>query len=181
MRALETTSAVVMTLGIAVGGLPVECGAAQATLRCPATAQAGQQFTIEIAIDVGTTPLGAYSIAATYDPAVLMLASVAEGSTAEFSGKPTTNTPTPGTTNLAAFQSASLTSPTGVVSVAMITLNVAATVSTAIGLTVTNLFDTNSTPILPATATACSVSVTGAGSTNKRRGPGRPPGPKHKA
>ena len=63
MRALETTSAVVMTLGIAVGGLPVECGAAQATLRCPATAQAGQQFIIEIAIDVGTTPLGAYSIA----------------------------------------------------------------------------------------------------------------------
>jgi len=29
-------------------------------LSCPATAQAGQQFTIEMAIDVGTTPLGAY-------------------------------------------------------------------------------------------------------------------------
>ena len=167
MRALVTTLGVVLTLGIAVGGLPAESGAAQATLGCPATAQAGQQFTIEVAIDVGTTPLGAYSIAVTYDPAVLTLASVSGGNTAEFSGKPTTNTPTPGTTNLSAFQSVSLTSPTGVVSVAMITFSVAATASatTAIGLTVKTLFDTNSTPILPATGTGCSVSVMGAGST----------------
>src|SRR5213594_1004721 len=167
MRALVTTLGVVLTLGIAVGGLPAESGAAQATLGCPATAQAGQQFTIEVAIDVGTTPLGAYSIAVTYDPAVLTLASVAGGNTAEFSGRPTTNTPTPGTTNLSAFQSVSLTSPTGVVSVAMIAFSVAATASatTAIGLTVKTLFDTNSTLILPATGTGCSVSVMGAGST----------------
>src|SRR3989441_7657459 len=167
MRALVTTLGVVLTLGIAVGGLPAESGAAQATLGCPAMAQAGQQFTIEVAIDVGTTPLGAYSIAVTYDPAVLTLASVGGGNTTEFSGKPTTNTPTPGTTNLSAFQSASLTSPTGVVSVAMITFSVAATASatTAIGLTVKTLFDTNSAPILPATGTGCSVSVMGAGST----------------
>jgi len=167
MRALVTTLGVVLTLGIAVGGLPAESRAAHATLGCPATAHAGQQLTIELAIDVGTTPLGAYSIAVTYDPAVLTLASVAGGSTAEFSGNPRPNTPTPGTTNLSAFQSASLTSPTGVVSVAMITLDVAATASatTAIGLTVKTLFDTNSVPILPATGTGCSVSVTGTGST----------------
>src|SRR5439155_20792586 len=167
MRALVTTLGVVLTLGIAVGGLPAESGAAQATLGCPATAQAGQQFTIEVAIDVGTTPLGAYAIAVTYDPAVLTLASVAGGNTAEFSGKPTTNTPTPGTTNLSAFQSVSLTSPTGVVSVAMIGFSVAATASatTDLGLTVKTLFDTNSTPILPATGTGCSVSVIGGGST----------------
>src|SRR5439155_609502 len=89
------------------------------------------------------------------------------GTTAQFSGSPTTNTPTPGTTNLSAFQSSSLTSPTGVVSVAMITFNVAATASTItdIGLTVKTLFDTNSVAILPATGTGCSVSVMGAGST----------------
>src|SRR5438309_5389693 len=124
--------------------------------------QAGQQFTTAVTIDVGTTPLGGYSIVVTYDPVVLTLASVAGGSTAEFSGRPTTNTPTPGTTNLAAFQSASLTSPTGVVSVAMITFSVAETASTTtdIGLTVKNLFDTDSNPILPATGTGCSVAVT---------------------
>src|SRR5205809_4499706 len=167
MRALVTTLGVVLTLGMALGGLPAESAAAQATLGCPATVQAGQQLGIEIAINVGTTPLGAYEIAVTYDPAVLTVASVAGGSTAQFSGNPTTNTPTPGTTNLSAFQSASLTSPTGVVSVAMITFNVAATASatTAIGLTVQPLFDTNSTAILPATGTGCSVSVMGAGST----------------
>src|SRR5437016_6249294 len=164
---LVTTLGVVLTFGIAVTGLPAESGAAQATLGCPATAQAGQQFTIEITVDVGTTPLGAYSSVLMDAAAVLTLASVAGGNTAEFSGKPTTNTPMPGTTNLSAFQSVSLTSPTGVVSVAMITFNVAATASTttAIGLTVKNLFDTNSAPILPATGTGCSVSVTGAGST----------------
>src|SRR5213083_2428779 len=167
MRALVTTLGVVLTLGIAVGGLPAESAAAQATLGCPATVQAGAQLGSEIAINVGTTPLGAYEIAVTYDPAVLTVASVAGGSTAQFSGSPTTNTPTPGTTNISAFQSASLTMPTGVVSVAMITFNVAATASatTAIGLTVTTLFDTNSDPILPATGTGCSVSVMGAGST----------------
>src|SRR5438093_3359544 len=167
MRALVTTLVVLLTLGIAVGGLPAESAAAQATLGCPATVQAGAQFVTEVTIDVGTTPLGAYEIAVTYDPAVLTVASVAGGSTAQFSGSPTTNTPTPGTTNISAFQSASLTMPTGVVSVAMITFNVAATASaaTAIGLTVKTLFDTNSGAILPATGTGCSVSVTGTGST----------------
>src|SRR5207247_6890117 len=129
MRVLVTTLGVVLTLGIAVGGLPAESGAAQATLSCPATAQAGQQFTIEIAIDVGTTPLGAYSIAVTYDPAVLTLAAVTGGNTAEFAGKPTTNKPTPGTANLSALQSASLTSPTGVVSIAMLTFDIVKTAS----------------------------------------------------
>src|SRR5207249_3404571 len=158
---------VVLTLGIAVGALPAESGAAHATLGCPATAHAGRQLGIEVAIDVGTTPLGAYSIAVMYDPAVLTLVSVAGGSAADFSGNPRTNTPTPGTTNLSAFQSASLTSPTGVVSVAMITFDLAATASatTAIGLTVKTLFDTNSVPILPATGAGCSVSLTAAGST----------------
>src|SRR3989442_3268677 len=167
MRALVTTLGGILPRGIGAGGLPGESGAAQETLGCPARVQAGQQFTIEVAIDVGTTPLGAYSIAVTYDPAVLTLASVSGGNTAEFSAKPTTNTPTPGTTNLSAFQSVSLTSPTGVVSVAMIAFSVAATASAAtdLGLTVKTLFDTNSTPILPATGTGCSVSVMGAGST----------------
>src|SRR5437016_1804515 len=167
MRALVRTLGVVLTLGFALGGLPAESWAAQATLGCPAMVQAGQQFTTEVTIDVGTTPLGGYSIVVTYDPAVLALASVAGGSTAEFSGRPTTNTPTPGTTNLAAFQSASLTSPSGVVSVAMITFSVAETASTTtdIGLTVKNLFDTDSNPILPATGTGCSVAVTGVVST----------------
>src|SRR5437870_5093774 len=152
MRALVTALGVVLTLGIAVGGLPAESAAAQATLGCPATVQAGQQLGIEIAINVGTTPLGAYSIAVTYDPAVLTVASIAGGSTAQFSGNPTTNTPTPGTTNLSGFQSASLTSPTGIVSVAMITFDVAATASTTtdIGLTVKTLFDTDSVAIPPA-------------------------------
>src|SRR5262249_11476049 len=84
-----------MIFGIAltlISGLPAEGRAAEATLRCPATARAGQHFTVEVTIDVGTTPLGAYSIVVGYDPTVLRIASVAGGGTAEFPRPPTTNT-----------------------------------------------------------------------------------------
>src|SRR5438876_7674370 len=118
MRVLVTTLAMLVTLGVAVGGLPAESRPAQATLVCPATAQAGQQFVAGVTIDVGTTTaLGAYSAMVTYDPAVLTIAAVDGGDTAEFSGRPTTNTPTPGATNIAAFQAMNVTSPKGVVSV----------------------------------------------------------------
>jgi len=167
MRSRLTTFGMLLTLGIALGGLPAEGRAAQAMLSCPGMAQAGQPLTVEVTIAVGTTPLGAYSIVVGYDPAVLTLASVAGGSTTEFSGTPTTNTPMPGTANLAAYQSASLTSPTGVVSVAMITFNVTASTSTTtdIALTVKYLYDTNSMPILPSTGTGCSVSLSGTAPT----------------
>lgn len=161
MRSLLKTFGIALTL---VGGLRAESRAAEAALRCPATARAGRQFTVEVTIDVGARPLGAYSVVVGYDPAVLTIASVAAGSTAEFPRPPTTNTITPGTTNVAALQTASLTSPTGVVSVARITFNAVPTASTtaSIGLTVEHLFDSNATPILPATGTGCSVSVRGA-------------------
>src|SRR5438094_4481143 len=164
MRVLVTTLAMLVTLGVAVGGLPAESRAAQATLVCPATAQAGQQFVAGVTIDVGTTTaLGAYSAMVTYDPAVLTIAAVDGGDTAEFSGRPTTNTPTPGATNIAAFQCMNVTAPKGVVSVAKITFSVAASASTttSIGLSVESLFDTNDVNILPITANGCSVSVTG--------------------
>src|SRR5437763_389072 len=164
MRVLVTTLAMLVTLGVAVGGLPAESRPAQATLVCPATVQAGQQFVAGVTIDVGTTTaLGAYSAMVTYDPAVLTIAAVDGGDTAEFSGRPTTNTPTPGATNIAAFQVMNVTSPKGVVSVAKITFSVAATASTttSIGLSVESLFDTNAVNILPITANGCSVSVTG--------------------
>ena len=167
MRSRLTTFGMLLTLGVALGGLPAEGRAAQAMLSCPGMAQAGQPLTVEVTIAVGTTPLGAYSIVVGHDPAVLTLASVAGGTTTEFSGRPTTNTPMPGTANLAAYQSASLTSPTGVVSVARITFNVTASTSTTtdIALTVKDLYDTNSMPILPTTGTGCSVSLSGTAPT----------------
>ena len=102
MRSLLKTFGIALTLVIAVGGLPAESRAARATARCPATAQAGQQLAVGVTIDVGMSPLGAYKITVDYDPTVLAVASVAGGSTAEFSRAPTTNTTAPGTTNVKA-------------------------------------------------------------------------------
>src|SRR5947208_13659687 len=110
MRSRLTTLGMLLTLGIALGGLPAEGRAAQAMLSCPGMAQAGQPLTVEMTIAVGTTPLGAYSIVVGYDPAVLTLASVAGRTTTEFSGTPTTSTPMPGSANITAHQSATVTS-----------------------------------------------------------------------
>ncbi len=153
MRSRLTTLGMLLTLGIALGGLPAEGRAAQAMLSCPGMAQAGQPLTVEVTIAVGTTPLGAYSIVVGHDPAVLTLASVAGGTTTEFSGRPTTNTPMPGTANLAAYQSASLTSPTGVVSVAMITTTTFPRSSTTTTPATTSSTTTASTAPLPGRTT----------------------------
>ena len=161
---ISLTRMAVLVAATAPLGLVPAAAAAQATLSCPAMAQGDRQFVAELTIDVGpTTALGAYSGALTYDPGVVTVASVAGGNTTEFSGTPATNTPTPGMTNIAAFQSSSLDSPKGVVSVALISFHVVATASTtaSIGLVVDHLYDTDAMPITPATGTGCAVSVTG--------------------
>ena len=60
MRSRLTTFGMLLTLGVARGGMPAEGRAAQAMLSCPGMAQAGQPLTVEVTIAVGTTPLGAY-------------------------------------------------------------------------------------------------------------------------
>jgi len=161
MRVLVAILGLVVTVGTSLGGLPGESRAAQATLVCPPTVRAGEQFATGLTIDVGTTALGAYSITVVYDPAVLTIAAVNGGDATKFSAKPATKKPTPGMTNIAAFQSSSLTSPTGVVNVAKVTFDVApvASTTTSIGLDVVNLFDTDAVQVLPATANGCSVTV----------------------
>src|SRR5437762_10123689 len=95
-------------------------------------------------------------------PNVVTIASVAGGDTSEFSSTPTSNTGVPGTTNVSSFQSSSLMAPTGLVSVAKVTVDAVAAASTSasIGLTVRYLFDTNSKLILPSTEMGCTVAVT---------------------
>ena len=140
--------------------------AADATLVCPGAVQVGQQLATGVTVNVGNTPLGAYSVTVTYDPAALTIASVAGGDTPEFSGSPTTNPGsfTSGTTNISAFQTSSLTGPTGVVSITRVTFNAVGPGTTTVGLTVRSLFDTASNPI-SATATGCMVTVTAASTT----------------
>src|SRR5436309_15043188 len=106
MRSRLTTLGMLLTLGIALGGLPAEGRAAQAMLSCPGMAQAGQPLTVEMTIAVGTTPLGAYSIVVGYDPAGLTLASVARATTTELSRAPTSSSPPPATATPAAHPSA---------------------------------------------------------------------------
>ena len=162
---LRSVTAMIVAAGAVLTGTAGH--GAQGRLTCPGTVQVGQQLPTDISVNVGSTPLGAYSVTVTYDPAVLTIASVAGGSSPEFSGSPTTNSGsfTSGSTNISAFQTTSLTGPTGIVSIARPTFNaVGPAASTTVGLTVRSLFDTNSNPI-SVTATGCVVAVTGGGTT----------------
>ena len=144
------------------------CAAATAhagvvAIGCPATPPLpATTFVGEVTIDTGMQALGAYTLAITYDPAVVVVASIAGGTTAEFSSPPIVNPadfPT-GRTRLLAFNSVSLTSPTGAVSVARITFNVIGLPgsSTSLGIEITTLADTNGSRITADTM-GCSVVV----------------------
>jgi hypothetical protein len=168
IRHLPRVIALMLTAGAAGLFTSSTSHAAQATLHCPATVQTGEQLVAEVTVDVGTMPLGAYSLTVTHDPTVMTNASVAGGNGVEFAGTPTTNTGSvaSGSTKISAFQTSSLTGPTGIVSVSRLTFNVGGTTATttALGLTVDHLFDTSSNPIA-ATATGCLVRVIGGTAT----------------
>src|SRR6266446_2087003 len=155
-------------LMIMAGALaPAESRAANAVLSCPGTAMAGQQFTAEVTIDVGSSPLGSYGVTLSYDGTLLTVVSVAGGSTAEFSTTPTNNknvcSGSSCQTLISGLQTTSLAGPTGVVSVAMVTFGVVASSNTLapIGLTVRSLFDTGGNAIAITGSVGCTVSVTG--------------------
>jgi hypothetical protein len=85
----------------------------------------GERLEAEVQLDVGSTPLGAYEFDLGWNPSVLALTDpVLGGATLEFSGAPTCNTEdaASGTIRCNAFQSLGLDSPTGLVSVAKVTL-----------------------------------------------------------
>jgi hypothetical protein len=110
----------------------------------------GTTFIGEVTIDVGETPLGAYSIELSCDAAALELVPpVAGGTTSEFAAAPTQNIEGCGV-SLAAYQASRLDGPTGTVSVARVTFRVRPTVetSTTVRLEVKSLFATDGQAIV---------------------------------
>src|SRR5437762_9313977 len=181
----------VVLMAMAGALAPAESWGADAVLSCPGTAVAGDQFTTEVTIDVAapcttdadcgvgwtctlnncTTALGAYVIQLSYDPTVVTVATVSGGNTMAFQGTPTVSTTWPTAnscqTKLTAFQTSSLTAPTGVVSVARVTFNaVAAATPASIELAITGLFDPNGASICKlagpqdCSAMGCGLSIT---------------------
>src|SRR5207249_3646171 len=164
--------AIIAVASVAMAFVPARSHGAQAVLGCPGTAPAQTQFMTEVTIDVAascttnadcgtgwtcdannkcTTTLGAYSIALSYDPTLLTVATVAGGSTTEFQGTPQsfTSCATANScqTNISAFQT-NANGPTGNVSVAKVTFNAVAPASPAsIGLAIRNLLDTHDAAI----------------------------------
>ena len=127
----------------------------------PLNPDPGTQVSIQLFVDVGTDVLGSYFFRFQYSPSVVNVVSIQGGSSPEFSGAPTTdpNGFAGGSTPLAAAQG-SITSPTGLVSVATIRLQAVGLPadSSNLDLMVNSLFNAKFDP-LPATVFPSSVLI----------------------
>src|SRR5205814_1434075 len=107
----------------------------------------------------------AYTLEISYAQTVVTIASIAGGTTNEFSAPPSTNPSSfsSGVTRISAFNSSSTTSPTGLVSVARIAFNVvgAEGSSSALGIRVITLSDPSGHAI-PSTTAGCTAIVAAA-------------------
>lgn len=147
----------IVTMGTPAAAAPlVEIG-------CPAEPPPGiLTFESEITVDVGGRALGAYTFAVTFDPDVAVISSVRGGNAAEFSSPPITNPAdfASGRTRLLAFNSSSLTSPVGLVSVAHVMFTALRPVASAVlDIEVITLADTDGERI-QADTVGCGRTVT---------------------
>jgi hypothetical protein len=89
-------------------------------------AASGSTVEAEVLVDTGASPLGAYALRVSYDPAVATITGITGGEASLFAAAPGTDPATfgAGTTLFAAYQAASLDAPGGLVSVARIVFHV---------------------------------------------------------
>ncbi len=135
------------------------------TISAPAEAQnTGDTFEVEVTFDAGTGVLGAYDLVFTFDKTIFQVNSVAGGTTSEFSGPPTSNVQNDsGQVLFNAVNAVSLTSPTGVVSIARFTVEVIGNPSggtSNLGITVTAIGDTTGSSFDTVTPVAGTVTLT---------------------
>jgi len=91
----------------------------------PGNPSPSDTITAEVFIDVGSVPLGAYSLTFGCDPTVLEIVGPVQGGNAvEFAGQPLQNPVGPCAVNISGFNLLHITTPTNTVSVARITLRV---------------------------------------------------------
>lgn len=104
-----------MATGIAlprVAGATIQVGSASVT--------AGTTFTVPVIVNAGAIPLGGYTVAIGYDATLVKITGVTGGDAIEFSGVPLANTNVLGVVSIGGQNLSSLTTPTGLVSVARI-------------------------------------------------------------
>jgi len=139
-------------------------------LGCPSAVPPDNVLDIDITINAGARPLGAYSVLLVWNPSLLRLDSVSGGTTTEFNGSPTCSiNNTIGTASCAASQAIRLDGPTGMLDVAHLHMTALGTGGSggALSLTVNSLFDTSGTPIAACAAReTCTLGSGGCGDVN---------------
>jgi hypothetical protein len=150
---------------------PGQC--AVPSLGCPQAVAPNGTFVADVMVNVGSTPLGAHSFTLTWDRTLVSVTSVVGGSTSEFSSNPTCNVNnTTGTASCTAFQTASLTGPTGILDIAHVNLTAVGSAGSRpmLTLTINSLFDTQDRSICVQPPTnSCSVNIDLCGDVNGDR------------
>lgn len=164
-RFLSTAILRLVLAAVSFSWLPVPARAqgASVELLCPPDGvDAGSDFAVEVRINTGSQVLGAYTVAINYDPAVFSVSGVTGGRTEQFSLLPTVNPADflTGRTRISAFNTASVTEPTGVASVSEVGISMLGTIDTpaSIEVEVTTLADINGARIEEVTTEPCTVS-----------------------
>ena len=138
---------------VAVGGFFLAnaalSSAEAATMQMGSTnVNTGASFTLSLTIDSGASVLGTYDATIAYDSSLLKVTGVTGGNASEFSSVPTFNTNTLGSITLQGQNLTSLSTPTGLVSVARISfLSVGPAGTSALPLSSTDAFDTDGNPL----------------------------------
>jgi len=143
------------------------------SLGCPQAVAPSGIFVANVMVNVGSRPLGAYSFTLTWDHTLVTVTSVVGGSTSQFSSTPTCNIDnTTSTGSCSAFQTATLTAPTGNVDVAHVNLTAVGSAGSTpmLTLTINSLFDTQDIAMCVQPATHhCSVIIELCGDVNGDR------------
>jgi uncharacterized protein YjdB len=103
----------------------VDAGTLRISAPCGDVAAAAS-FTGEVTVNSGAAALGSYAVRVHYDPSVVRITAITGGTTPDFSSTPGFDPSSfaSGSTLIAAFQNASLTEPSGTISLARITFEV---------------------------------------------------------
>ncbi len=119
-------------------------------------------FQVDILVDSGSLPLGAYDFSLTYNPSKVVIQSIQGGSTTEFSSAPASDPSTysSGATSLNGINTTSLVSPVGSSNVAKITFKTLwSTGVTPIDISISSLKDTDGFDITPQTPHGANLEI----------------------
>lgn len=163
-RRLGLMSALLMASWLVCAPLLVHADEGEIFVTCPAGVAPGASFEAEILVDAASRVVGSYDFSLIFDPNLVVITSVRGGTSVGFTGTPNSNPATyaSGMSALSGANSVSTTAPSGLVSLARVTLRAQQVPGelAALFVQVVSVLAVDGFP-LPSVAGACVVPISG--------------------